>query len=188
MPRADGGEGATRVLADLAGARRGQRVDDLVDALLGYEGDDLVDRVGRVRPRAARGRVEAEHAGERVGDAGGGDVRVGVGGVQRRSRSGPARWTTRPLNEVAGTPCTAAQEQRVVGEEEVGVPGDRLVDDGLDRVDGEEHAPDGAAGSPQTSPTASQSRAHAGSYICSSTLTTWARVGVPVSLVTTDRR
>ena len=42
----------------------------------------------------------------------------------------------------------------------------------------------GAAGSPQTSPTASQSRAHAGSYICSRTLTTWARVGV-FSLVTT---
>src|SRR4051812_455349 len=42
----------------------------------------------------------------------------------------------------------------------------------------------GAVGSPQTSPTASQSRAQAGSYICSSTETTWARVGVLVSLVT----
>ena len=84
---------------------------------------------------------EAEHAREGVGDPGRGDVRVGVGGVQAAARA------DQPVDHPAlergrGDAVHRPQQQRVVGQEEVRVPGDGLVDDGLDRVDGEQHAPD----------------------------------------------
>ena len=54
-----------------------------------------------------------------------------------------SRCSRAPLNVVAATECTGAQQQRVVRHDEVGAPRDGLVDDGRDGVDREQDPPHG---------------------------------------------
>ena len=100
-----------------------------------------------------------------------------------RSPPRSSRCTARPLGVVAATECTGLNSSGWWVSTQVRPPGQRLLDHRGSRVDGEQHPPHRRAGSPHTSPTASQSRAQEGSYICSSTVTTSARVAVG-SLVT----
>src|SRR3954466_8415869 len=95
-----------------------------------------------------------------------------------------SRWLTRPLNVVAGTPWTPRRSSGWWVRRRSACQATASSTTASTGSTASSTRRTGAEGSPQTSPTASQSRAHAGSYICSSTWTTWARVGVPVSLVT----
>ena len=106
--------------------------------------------------------VEPDGGGERVGDAGVGRVGVGVRGEQRGARADEAVHE-RALRGVGADPVHAAQEQRVVGDEQLRAAVDRLVDGLGYGIDAHEHRARGARpGSPQTSPTASQSAASSG--------------------------
>src|SRR3954462_12277723 len=96
-----------------------------------------------------------------------------------------SRWITRPLNVVAGTPWTPRRNSGWWVRRRSACQATASSTTASTGSTASSTRRTGAEGSPQTSPTASQSRAHAGSYICSSTWTTWARVAVPVSLVTT---
>ena len=49
-------------------------------------------------------------------------------------------WITRPLGSSAATLDTGLVQQRVMHDDEVGMAADRLLDDDLDRVDGEQDA------------------------------------------------
>ena len=81
---------------------------------------------------------EAEGRRQRVGDARVGDVGVGVRDVQRDT--GPhERGDGAALGVRGGDGVHPAQQQRVVRDQQVRTPRDRLVDDGLHRVDREQH-------------------------------------------------
>ena len=100
------------------------------------EHDDLVQRGPA---RGDRGQVaQAERCREGVGDAGVAVVGVGVGGQQPAAGAGQRRQ--RPaLRGGLGDAVHTAQEQRVVGQQQVGVPGGRLPRHGQHRVDREQH-------------------------------------------------
>lgn len=101
-------------------------------------------RIARVRDQRAED-AQVQGAGQGVGDTGVGGVGVGVRDVQGDvvldervhdlALEGRGRDRRRP-----------AQIERVVGDEKVGTELHRLVDDLLDRVDGEQHPADLGAG------------------------------------------
>ena len=132
---------APRVLADRPRARGGERVDQAFCVTDGDEHDVLVERLcGRGVQR--RRPDQTERLGERVVDAPGRRVRVGVRRVQGDCRSG------QPVQEGAlergrGDGVHRPQEQRVVRHDEVGAPVAGLVDDGCHGVDREQHPADG---------------------------------------------
>ncbi len=103
---------------------------------------------GRRRP-AGSGRVgdqrtgdaQAERLGEGVGDARVGGVGVGVRDQQRDAVADQAVHD--PALEAVGRDRRGpAQIERMVGDQQVRAPGHGLVDDRLDRVDGEQHPTD----------------------------------------------
>ena len=104
-----------------------------------HERHDLVERreVGRDE---GPGHLEAERGGQRVGDAGVGRVGVGVRGEQRRARAHEAVHE-RALRCVGADAVHAPQQQRMVGDEQLGAARDGLVDRLRDHIDGHEHRP-----------------------------------------------
>ena len=86
------------------------------------------------------GHLEPERRGQRVGDAGIGRVGVGVRGEQRRARAHEAVHE-RALGRVGADAVHAAQQQRMVGDEQLGAARDGLVDRLGDHIDGHEHRP-----------------------------------------------
>lgn len=128
-----GGEALGGAFGQLA---HGQRVVQLADPAEA----PAAARVGRVRYEGSYD-PEVQCAGEGVGDTRVGGVRVGVGHVQRDV----------VLDEGVDDPALevgrrdrrrTAQVERVVGDQQVGAQLQRLVDDLLDRVDGEQDPPD----------------------------------------------
>ena len=125
--------------------------------------------------RRERHRREPARLGERFADPVGGDVGVGVRDVERDV----------PDDEVgdAGTlrarrsdAVHAAQQQRVVGEQQVGAEVTGLLDDGERRVDRGCTRRTGCSGSPVTRPTRSQDCAVDGRVEVSTTSSTSPRV------------
>ena len=94
---------------------------------------------GSAAQRLQRPEVgQPQRGGERVGHARVGDVGVRVRDVQ--GDAGPhQRGHRAALRAGGGHRVHRAQQQRVVGDQQVRAPRDGLVDDGLDRVDGEQH-------------------------------------------------
>ncbi len=174
-------EGTPGVLADVPGAGERERVDDLVHALLGDERDDLVDRVGRIGgERLEVGQTE--HPRQGVGHPGCGDVRVGVGGVQAAARAHQAMDDATlegRRRDAVDRPHQTADDGSAAGRRARSRPRRRRPRPGR-RPAGRAGRGGGVAADQSDGV---PSRAHAGSYICSRTLTTWARVGV-LSLVT----
>ena len=82
--------------------------------------------------------VEPDGGGERVGDPGVGGVRVGVRGEERGARADEAVHE-RALRGVGADPVHAAQQQRVVGDEQLRAAVDRLVDGLGYGIDAHEH-------------------------------------------------
>ena len=103
---------------------------------MGHERDDLVQLVCQGRQRL---RVhESERGGQSVGHTRLGSVGIGVRRVQRDAVSDEGVHRA-PLGCGRGHRVDAAQQQRVMGEEQVGAPVDGLLDHGRRRVDGQEH-------------------------------------------------
>ena len=94
----------------------------------------ILSRAASGGGRAGRSTVEPDGGGERVGDAGVGRVGVGVRGEQRRARADEAVHE-RALRGVGADPVHAPQQQRMVGDEQLGAAVDRFVDRLLDGID-----------------------------------------------------
>jgi hypothetical protein len=113
----------------MTGVRRGDEHDVLVESL----GRDRLEGFEVDQPD--RDRECVSHAARRR-------VGVGVSGVQ--TDPGPDQPMQQgALEGCRGDRVDSPQQQRVMGHDEVRAPGDRLVDDGLDRVDREQHAAHG---------------------------------------------
>ena len=136
--------------ADSVRCRREAGSHEIGERTEGHRGGELADTAGadgRIVRRGCQrtGVDEAERVCERVTDPRGGAVGVGVRGVQRdavryESVHDPA------LVADGGDRMHPAQEQRMVGDDEVRLLDQCLVDDGKDRVDGEQDPPDGRVG------------------------------------------
>lgn len=101
-------------------------------------------RIARVRHERSYD-TEVEGAGEGVGDARVGSVGVGVGDVQRDVVLDEGVHDA-ALEVGRRHRRRTAEVERVVGDEQAGAELDRLVDDLLDRVDGEQDPGDLLAG------------------------------------------
>lgn len=141
--RADGGLGVAGDADALGGGRqagggsRGELADGRRGVHLAHAAQSPAPfRVRRVRHQRAYD-TEVEGAGERVRDARVGGVRVGVGHVQRDVVLDEGVHD--PALEVRGRHGgRTAQIEGMVGDQQVRAQLHRLVDDLLDRVDGEE--------------------------------------------------
>ena len=100
--------------------------------------------------------TSAERRGEGVGDAGVGGVGVGVRGEQRGAAPDEPVHQ-RALRRVRADAVHPAQQQRVVGEQQLRAAVERLVDGAGTGSTATSTLDTLSAGSPQTSPTASQS-------------------------------
>ena len=134
-----GGPRAALVRPQPAGAGPGERVDEPFGVLGGHERDDLV-QVGRQRPQRP-GDAHPDGGRQRVRDARVGDVGVRVRGEERDAGAHEA-VDARTLGVAGRHAVHPAQEQRVVGDHQVGAPAERLVHDGVGGVDREQHPAD----------------------------------------------
>ena len=135
-----GRPGAPLVDADDARACARECIDDLVDRLPRDERDEL----DPVRLRQCLQRLDVDETNgcrEGVGDSVLRDVGVGVGDVQGDTRADQRRDGA-ALRFACGDRVHAAQQQRMVGQQQVSPPVERLVDDRLRRVYGKEHFAD----------------------------------------------
>ena len=82
---------------------------------------------------------QAQRLAQRVADTGRRNVGVGVRDVERDARRVSSRCTTRPLAVVAATDVVPPRNNGWCVTSRSTPAGNRLVDDDLDRVDGEQH-------------------------------------------------
>ena len=130
---------------------------------------------------SGRSVVQAEPRGERVGDAGVGDVGVGVGDEVRDAAADHAVHQ-RALGVVGRHAVHAGQQQRVVGDQQLAPVAIASATVRGHGVDGEQDALHRSSGSPHTSPTASHDSAHRGSNQPSSAARSSARRGTSANL------
>jgi hypothetical protein len=134
-PLAGHHEGAAVVVADLSRSGLGDRGADRVRVTWRREHHELVERRARRHERAYVAKAERPRQGVR--DARGAVVGVGVGGEEPAFRPGQGRERA-ALGRGLGDAVDAAQEQRVMGHQQVRVPVGGLARDREDRVDGEQ--------------------------------------------------
>ncbi len=122
--------------------------DPVGEVAQGERGGELADPADSARPvgvggvgvQRAERPGEPDRARQGVRDPGGGGVGVGVRRVQ--GHPGPDQSVRdTPLGGVRGHARDAAQHQRMVGDDQVRVPGEGLVDDGVHGVHGEQDPP-----------------------------------------------
>ena len=133
LERADSSSapGAAGVVADLAGAGRRERVEQLLRIGLGDERDDLVQRWSRQWVNWT-GIDQPERSGKSVGHSRIRVVGVGVRDVQSDAGSDQPVHGSSLRGRRRDRRC-AVQEQRMMRDEQVRTQGQRLVDHDLDR-------------------------------------------------------
>ena len=131
-PGAAHGERALGVAAHPSGPGGEDRVQEVVEVVVGHGHHPPVD--GAVAGRCQGGAGgEPEGVGEGVVDAGPRGVGVGVRGVQGAA-AGDEAVQQASFGRVGGHGVHAAQQRRVVDEQQVGALGEGVVDDGVGRV------------------------------------------------------
>ena len=128
------------VVADPAGARLGERRSHGCGRIRRHEDRELVERLADGGDEGLQ-VGQAERPGHGLGDAVGGLVGVGVRGQQRAAGSGEGREGA-SLRRRRGETVHRLEEQRVVHDEQVGLPVGCLFGHCRGRVDGEHHLPD----------------------------------------------
>ena len=153
VPVPGGPPRAAVVVADPPCAGFGERVEQPGAVSCRHEDDELVERLAGAFPKRLdrTGVLQPERGGEGVADPGTGDVGIRVGREERAAGAHQRRDDPASRRRL-GDAVHPAQEQRVVGHEQLGSGGDRLVGHLLGRIDREMHATHLVARGPRGQP------------------------------------